>query len=131
MSSRATGMTTYLENGGTLEHAQQIAAHESPRTTRPSVLGGKCSVLGVSSALTTDHRPLMLYDRTKDQVSLDEIERIAVWGWRTVQACGACRQRRGGWSGASRGGGGECGYRSCPALLRIRPPKSAMNVTEA
>lgn len=31
---RATGITTYLENGGTLEHAQQIAAHESPRTTR-------------------------------------------------------------------------------------------------
>jgi hypothetical protein len=31
---RATGMTTNLENGGTLEHAQQIAAHESPRTTK-------------------------------------------------------------------------------------------------
>jgi integrase len=31
---RATGITTYLENGGTLEHAQQIAAHESPRTTK-------------------------------------------------------------------------------------------------
>jgi len=41
---RATGITTYLENGGTLEHAQQIAAHESPRTTK-------------------------LYDRTTDQVS--------------------------------------------------------------
>ena len=26
---RATGITTYLENGGTLEHAQQIAAHEA------------------------------------------------------------------------------------------------------
>jgi len=50
---RATGITAYLENGGTLEHAQQIAAHESPRTTK-------------------------LYDRTKDQVSLDEIERIAI-----------------------------------------------------
>ena len=25
---RATGITAYLENGGTLEHAQQIAAHE-------------------------------------------------------------------------------------------------------
>ncbi|MFI5397690.1 MAG: tyrosine-type recombinase/integrase [Candidatus Binatia bacterium] len=50
---RATGITTYLENGGTLEHAQQIAAHESPRTTK-------------------------LYDRTTDQVSLDEIERIAI-----------------------------------------------------
>lgn len=31
---RATGITAYLENGGTLEHAQQIAAHESPRTTK-------------------------------------------------------------------------------------------------
>jgi hypothetical protein len=27
---RATGITTYLQNGGTLEHAQQIAAYESP-----------------------------------------------------------------------------------------------------
>lgn len=50
---RATGITAYLENGGTLEHAQQIAAHESPRTTK-------------------------LYDRTSDQISLDEIERIAI-----------------------------------------------------
>ncbi len=50
---RATGITAYLENGGTLEHAQQIAAHESPRTTK-------------------------LYDRTSDQVSFDEIERIAI-----------------------------------------------------
>ncbi len=49
----ATGITAYLENGGTLEHAQQIAAHESPRTTK-------------------------LYDRTSDQISLDEIERIAI-----------------------------------------------------
>jgi integrase len=31
---RATGITAYLENGGTLEHAQQIAAHESRRTTK-------------------------------------------------------------------------------------------------
>jgi integrase/recombinase XerD len=30
---RATGITAYLQNGGTLEHAQQIAAHRSPRTT--------------------------------------------------------------------------------------------------
>jgi integrase/recombinase XerD len=50
---RATGITAHLENGGTLEHAQQIAAHESSRTTK-------------------------LYDRTSDQVSLDEIERIAI-----------------------------------------------------
>jgi integrase len=32
---RATGVTVYLENGGRLEHAQQMAAHESPRTTKP------------------------------------------------------------------------------------------------
>ncbi len=48
---RATGITVYLENGGALEHAQQIAAHESSRTTK-------------------------LYDRRSDEVSLDEIERI-------------------------------------------------------
>lgn len=50
---RATGITAYLENGGTIEHAQQIAAHESPRTTK-------------------------LYDRTTDAISLDEIERIVI-----------------------------------------------------
>lgn len=50
---RATGITAYLENGGTIEHAQVIAAHESPRTTK-------------------------LYDRTGDQISLDEIERIRI-----------------------------------------------------
>jgi integrase len=50
---RATGITAYLENGGTIEKAQQIAAHESPRTTK-------------------------LYDRTNDQLTLDEIERIVL-----------------------------------------------------
>lgn len=50
---RATGITAYLENGGTLEHAQAIAAHESPRTTK-------------------------LYDRTSDNITLDEVERIAI-----------------------------------------------------
>jgi integrase len=50
---RATGITAYLLNGGSLEHAQQIAAHESPRTTK-------------------------LYDRTRDEVSLDEIEKILI-----------------------------------------------------
>src|SRR4051794_1348723 len=50
---RATGITAYLEAGGTIEKAQQIAAHESPKTTK-------------------------LYDRTSDQVTLDEIERIAI-----------------------------------------------------
>jgi integrase/recombinase XerD len=50
-SFRATGITTYLLNGGSLENAQAIAAHESPRTTK-------------------------LYDRTKDEITLEEVERI-------------------------------------------------------
>jgi integrase/recombinase XerD len=50
---RATGITTYLQNGGTVEKAAQIAAHESTRTTQ-------------------------LYNRTADEVSLDEIERIII-----------------------------------------------------
>ena len=50
---RATGITAYLENGGTIENAQAIAAHESPRTTK-------------------------LYDRTADEITLDEIERIRI-----------------------------------------------------
>jgi len=49
----ATAITSYLQNGGTTEHAQQIANHESPRTTK-------------------------LPDRTNDAVSLDEIERILI-----------------------------------------------------
>jgi site-specific recombinase XerD len=50
---RATGITAYLENGGTIENAQAIAAHESPRTTK-------------------------LYDRTSDEITLDEVERIVI-----------------------------------------------------
>ncbi|HVC59349.1 MAG TPA: tyrosine-type recombinase/integrase [Acetobacteraceae bacterium] len=50
---RATGMTAYLEAGGTLENAQAMAAHESPRTTK-------------------------LYDRTGDAIMLDEGELIAI-----------------------------------------------------
>jgi integrase len=52
-SFRATGTTAYLANGGTLEHAQSMAAHESPRTTK-------------------------LYDRTKERLTQDEIERIVM-----------------------------------------------------
>ena len=48
---RATGITQYLLNGGKLEHAQHMAAHESSRTTG-------------------------LYDRRKDEITLDEVERI-------------------------------------------------------
>jgi integrase/recombinase XerD len=50
---RATGITAYLKNGGRLEVAQQIAAHQSSRTTG-------------------------LYDRRGDDISLDEVERIAI-----------------------------------------------------
>ncbi len=50
---RATGITAYLEAGGTLEKAQAMAAHESPRTTK-------------------------LYDRTGDEITLDEVERITI-----------------------------------------------------
>jgi len=50
---RASGITTYMENGGSLERAHAFAAHESPRATK-------------------------LYDRTSDQITLREIERIAV-----------------------------------------------------
>ena len=31
---RATGITAYLEGSGTIEHAQAIANHESPKTTK-------------------------------------------------------------------------------------------------
>lgn len=50
---RATGITAYLLNGGALEKAQMMAAHESPRTTK-------------------------LYDRTSDKITLDEVERIVL-----------------------------------------------------
>ena len=50
---RATGITAYLRNKGTLEHAQTIANHASPRTTK-------------------------LYDRRSDEISLDEVEKIAI-----------------------------------------------------
>ncbi len=49
---RATGITAYLLNGGTLERAQRIAAHESPRTTK--------------------------LDRTADEVTVEDIEKIGI-----------------------------------------------------
>lgn len=52
-SFRATGITEYLRNGGKLEVAQQMANHDSARTTG-------------------------LYDRRQDRVSLDEFERILI-----------------------------------------------------
>jgi site-specific recombinase XerD len=50
---RATGITAYLKNGGTLEKAAHMANHSSTRTTQ-------------------------LYDRRSDDVSLDEVERILI-----------------------------------------------------
>ena len=52
-SFRATGITAYLKNGGTLENAAAMANHASTRTTQ-------------------------LYDRRQDELSLDEVERIRV-----------------------------------------------------
>jgi site-specific recombinase XerD len=52
-SFRATGITAYLKNGGTLEKAAQMANHTSTRTTQ-------------------------LYDRRSDDVSLDEVERVLI-----------------------------------------------------
>lgn len=52
-SFRATCITEYLTNGEKLEVAQQMANHESARTTG-------------------------LYDRRNEQVSLDEVERIVI-----------------------------------------------------
>jgi integrase len=48
---RATGITAYLKNGGTLENAATMANHASTRTTE-------------------------LYHRRCDDVNLDEVERI-------------------------------------------------------
>lgn len=50
---RATGITAYLRNQGLLEHAQTIANHASPRTTK-------------------------LYDRRSEEITLDEVEKIAI-----------------------------------------------------
>ncbi|MGK7871329.1 hypothetical protein [Falsiroseomonas sp. E2-1-a20] len=50
---RATGITAYLRNGGTLEKAAAMANHASTRTTQ-------------------------LYDRRRDEISLDEVEWIRV-----------------------------------------------------
>jgi integrase/recombinase XerD len=50
---RATGITAFRDNGGSLEEAQEIANHASPKTT-------------------------MLYDRSRDQITLDAVERIII-----------------------------------------------------
>jgi len=50
---RATGITAYLKNTGTLEKAAAMANHATTRTTQ-------------------------LYDRRSDEVSLDEVERVVI-----------------------------------------------------
>lgn len=50
---RATRITNYLSNGGTLKKAQALANHESARTTK-------------------------LNDRRDDNLSLDWVERISI-----------------------------------------------------
>jgi integrase len=52
-SFRATGITANLQNGGTLEKAAAMANHASSRTTQ-------------------------LYDRRRDAMSLDEVEKIGI-----------------------------------------------------
>ena len=52
-SFRATGITAYLKNGGTLERAATMANHASTRTTQ-------------------------LYDRRSDDLTLDEVERVLI-----------------------------------------------------
>jgi integrase len=50
---RATGITTFLTNGGTLENAALLANHASTRTTQ-------------------------LYDRRRDTITLAEVERVRI-----------------------------------------------------
>lgn len=52
-SFRATGTTTYLKNGGTLETVAMMANHSSTRTTQ-------------------------LYDRRPGDVTLDEVEQVLI-----------------------------------------------------
>ena len=82
-SFRATGITAYLSNGGALEHAQEMAAHESPRTdealrsnqgTVDTGRGGEDSALKFSCAgqplvahtprRPVASRPLRLFERS-------------------------------------------------------------------
>jgi site-specific recombinase XerD len=50
---RATGVTAYLKNGGTLERAATMANRASTRTTQ-------------------------LYDRRSEDITLDEVERVLI-----------------------------------------------------
>jgi site-specific recombinase XerD len=62
-SFRATGITAYLKNGGSLEKAAAMANHASTRTTQ-------------------------LYDRRRGELTLDEVEKI---GMTVATADGAWR----------------------------------------
>ena len=53
MEANFTKARAYLKNGGTLERAASKANHASPRTTQ-------------------------LYDRRRDEMSLDEVEKVII-----------------------------------------------------
>jgi hypothetical protein len=69
---RATGGAGILENGGTIENAKAIRAHESPRAMK-------------------------LFDQTGDEITLDEVERIAIRSDRALSlpyfGCGVMSMR--------------------------------------
>ena len=54
-SFRATGITEYMNRGGTIDLAQRIAGHQSSTTTK-------------------------IYDRSRDRLTLEEIERVSIEG---------------------------------------------------
>jgi integrase len=69
-SMRGTGITAYLKNGGTREHAQALAAHASPRATE-------------------------LYDRREEEISLDEYEKLGFrWTKQDERDFAGCRRAR-------------------------------------
>ena len=95
---RATGITAYMDAGGTLENAQRMATHESPRTTK-------------------------LYDRTGDEITLDEVERIRIertalrpWMFH------ACERR------SCRGHRYDCGHGSCCILSEVRDGRADKHI---
>jgi integrase len=59
-SFRATGVTEYMNSGGTIEIVQRIAGHTSPTTTR-------------------------IYDRSGDRLTLEEIETVQIGKKRQIK----------------------------------------------
>jgi hypothetical protein len=93
-SFRVTGITAYLKNGGTLEKAAAMANHTSTRTTQ-------------------------LYDRRRNEVSLDTVERIVANplscpGSKRRRAPG--RQRRNKATQSLKATGATCDYHNCVPL---------------